>query len=80
VEGSPNTHIGQGAANRRIFFESGFLERPPTCALLTGYLAVAAGVIFIVWHFTCGIARPALAIAAGALYVLERRRRSQLNR
>ena len=26
VEGSPNTHIGQGTANRRFFFESGFLE------------------------------------------------------
>ena len=26
VEGSPNTHPGQGTANRRFFFESGFLE------------------------------------------------------
>jgi hypothetical protein len=26
VEGSPNTHVGQGTANRRFFFESGFLE------------------------------------------------------
>ncbi len=26
VEGSPNTHLGQGTANRRFFFESGFLE------------------------------------------------------
>jgi hypothetical protein len=26
VEGSPNTHHGQGTANRRFFFESGFLE------------------------------------------------------
>jgi len=26
VEGSPNTHFGQGTANRRFFFESGFLE------------------------------------------------------
>jgi hypothetical protein len=26
VEGSPNTHPGQGTANRRIFFERGFLE------------------------------------------------------
>jgi hypothetical protein len=26
VEGSPNTHPGQGSANRRFFFESGFLE------------------------------------------------------
>jgi hypothetical protein len=26
VEGSPNTHSGQGTANRRIFFERGFLE------------------------------------------------------
>jgi hypothetical protein len=26
VEGSRNTHPGQGTANRRIFFESGFLE------------------------------------------------------
>jgi hypothetical protein len=26
VEGSPNVHPGQGTANRRFFFESGFLE------------------------------------------------------
>jgi hypothetical protein len=26
VEGSPNTHPGQGTANRRFFFDSGFLE------------------------------------------------------
>jgi hypothetical protein len=26
VEGSSNTHLGQGTANRRFFFESGFLE------------------------------------------------------
>lgn len=26
VEGSPNTHLGQGTANRRFFFDSGFLE------------------------------------------------------
>lgn len=26
VEGSPNTHPGQGTANRRFFFERGFLE------------------------------------------------------
>ncbi len=26
VEGSPNIHPGQGTANRRFFFESGFLE------------------------------------------------------
>jgi hypothetical protein len=26
IEGSPSTHIGQGTANRRVFFESGFLE------------------------------------------------------
>lgn len=26
VEGSPNTHVGQGTSNRRFFFESGFLE------------------------------------------------------
>jgi len=26
VEGSSNTHPGQGTANRRFFFESGFLE------------------------------------------------------
>lgn len=26
VEGSPNTHPGQGTANRRFFFENGFLE------------------------------------------------------
>jgi hypothetical protein len=26
VEGSPNRHFGQGTANRRFFFESGFLE------------------------------------------------------
>lgn len=26
TEGSPNTHPGQGTANRRFFFESGFLE------------------------------------------------------
>jgi hypothetical protein len=26
VEGSPNTHPGQGTANRRFFFNSGFLE------------------------------------------------------
>jgi len=26
VEGSPNTHVVQGTANRRFFFESGFLE------------------------------------------------------
>jgi hypothetical protein len=26
VEGSPNKHVGQGTANRRFFFESGFLE------------------------------------------------------
>jgi len=26
VEGSPNTHPGQGTANRRFFFESGYLE------------------------------------------------------
>jgi Glyoxalase-like domain len=26
AEGSPNTHPGQGTANRRFFFESGFLE------------------------------------------------------
>jgi hypothetical protein len=26
VEGSPNRHHGQGTANRRFFFESGFLE------------------------------------------------------
>ena len=26
IEGSPNTHPGQGTANRRFFFESGFLE------------------------------------------------------
>ena len=26
VEGSPTTHPGQGSANRRFFFESGFLE------------------------------------------------------
>ena len=26
VEGSSNTHVGQGTANRRFFFESGFLE------------------------------------------------------
>ena len=26
AEGSPNTHPGQGTANRRIFFERGFLE------------------------------------------------------
>ncbi len=26
VEGSPNTHPGQGTANRRFFFKSGFLE------------------------------------------------------
>jgi hypothetical protein len=26
VEGSPNKHLGQGTANRRFFFESGFLE------------------------------------------------------
>jgi hypothetical protein len=26
IEGSPNTHSGQGTANRRFFFESGFLE------------------------------------------------------
>jgi Glyoxalase-like domain len=26
LEGSPNTHPGQGTANRRFFFESGFLE------------------------------------------------------
>jgi hypothetical protein len=26
VEGSPNTHRGQGTSNRRFFFESGFLE------------------------------------------------------
>ena len=26
VEGSPNNHPGQGTANRRFFFESGFLE------------------------------------------------------
>jgi hypothetical protein len=26
VEGSPNTHPGQGTANRRLFFERGFLE------------------------------------------------------
>jgi len=26
VEGSPNTHQGQGTANRRFFFENGFLE------------------------------------------------------
>lgn len=26
VEGTPNTHPGQGTANRRFFFESGFLE------------------------------------------------------
>jgi hypothetical protein len=26
VEGSPNTHSGQGTANRRFFFKSGFLE------------------------------------------------------
>jgi len=26
VEGSPNIHRGQGTANRRFFFESGFLE------------------------------------------------------
>lgn len=26
VEGSANTHPGQGTANRRFFFESGFLE------------------------------------------------------
>ncbi len=26
VEGSPNTHPGQGTANRRFFFEQGFLE------------------------------------------------------
>ena len=26
VEGSPSTHPGQGAANRRFFFENGFLE------------------------------------------------------
>lgn len=26
VEGSPNTHPGQGSANRRFFFQSGFLE------------------------------------------------------
>jgi hypothetical protein len=26
VEGSSNTHLGQGSANRRFFFESGFLE------------------------------------------------------
>ena len=26
VEGSPNTHPGQGTANRRFFFESGFLS------------------------------------------------------
>jgi hypothetical protein len=26
VEGSPSTHAGQGTANRRFFFENGFLE------------------------------------------------------
>jgi hypothetical protein len=26
VEGSSNTHLGQGTANRRFFFERGFLE------------------------------------------------------
>ena len=26
VEGSPATHAGQGSANRRFFFKSGFLE------------------------------------------------------
>jgi len=26
VEGSSNTHVGQGTSNRRFFFESGFLE------------------------------------------------------
>ena len=26
VEGSANTHLGQGSANRRFFFEKGFLE------------------------------------------------------
>jgi hypothetical protein len=26
VEGSPNTHLGQGTTNRRFFFDSGFLE------------------------------------------------------
>jgi hypothetical protein len=26
IEGTPNTHPGQGTANRRFFFESGFLE------------------------------------------------------
>lgn len=26
VEGTPNTHPGQGTANRRFFFENGFLE------------------------------------------------------